>query len=108
MDYYSIQNKIRELTEQNPIEKGVQDAPVNSGNINFDDILSKMVEDVDSLQQEATHAISGLVENEAPNDEAMGNKMAEADNAYNLMMQIRHKLVDMYAEVEKRSPEGEE
>ncbi|NCD33675.1 MAG: hypothetical protein EOL87_09715 [Spartobacteria bacterium] len=106
MEFYSIQNKIKELAEQQTADALPKESPHQTDAASFDNILNKMVTDVDSLQQEATHAISGLAETEQQGEEAILSKMKEADNAYNLMMQIRHKLVDVYAEVEKRAPES--
>lgn len=67
----------------------------------FKDMLKGLVDKVDSLQKDADVSIKGLVTGETTNLHDVKIKMEEAGIAFDLMMEIRNKLLDAYQQVMK-------
>ncbi|OGV68541.1 MAG: flagellar hook-basal body complex protein FliE [Lentisphaerae bacterium RIFOXYA12_FULL_48_11] len=67
----------------------------------FKDMLKGLVDKVDSLQKDADASIKGLVTGETTNLHDVKIKMEEAGVAFDLMMEIRNKLLDAYQQVMK-------
>lgn len=70
----------------------------------FKDLLTGLVEQVDSLQKDADASIQGLVAGESVNIHDVTIKMEEAGIAFELMMQVRNKLLDAYQQIIKMVP----
>mgnify|MGYP003591709256 CR=1 FL=1 len=75
-----------------------------AGEASFQDVLKGLVDKVDSLQKTADESIKGLVTGETTNIHDVSMKLEEAGVAFELMMQIRNKLLDAYQEVMKMQP----
>ena len=76
-------------------------APGNTGS-GFGDVLKSAIQGVDDLQSGADAKIGNLVSG-APNTD-VGNVMVsveKADVAFQLMMQVRNKIVSAYQDIEK-------
>ena len=71
---------------------------------NFKDLLKGLVDQVDTLQKDADASIQGLVTGKTANIHEVPIKMEEAGIAFDLMMEIRNKLVDAYKEIIKINP----
>ena len=67
----------------------------------FQDVLRDLVSQVDSLQKNADASIQGLVTGQTTNVHDVTIKMAEAGEAFDLMMQVRNKLLDAYQQIIK-------
>ena len=67
----------------------------------FKDMLQGIVSQVDTLQKDADASIRGLVNGETQNIHDVTVKMEEADVAFDLMMQVRNKLMEAYQELIK-------
>lgn len=83
---------------------GIQPAgsPVPGGGSSFADVFQSAVSDVDSLQNSADQQITNLVQGAARGD--IGSTMVsveKADIAFQLLMQVRNKVVSAYQEMEK-------
>ena len=68
----------------------------------FSDVLKSAIQDVDTLQSGADAKVGNLLAG-APNTD-LGNVMVsveKADVAFQLMMQVRNKIVSAYQDVEK-------
>lgn len=65
----------------------------------FQDILSDLVKEVHGLQQDANRSIEGLVTGETQNVHDVTTRMAEAGIAFDLMMEVRNKLLDAYQQI---------
>lgn len=68
----------------------------------FGDVLKSAIQSVDSLQGSADAKVSNLLQG-APNTD-VGNVMVsveKADVAFQLMMQVRNKIVSAYQDIEK-------
>ncbi|NCC52741.1 MAG: flagellar hook-basal body complex protein FliE [Spartobacteria bacterium] len=72
--------------------------------LSFKDVLTGLVDKVDSLQKDADASIKGLVTGETTNIHDVAVKMKEAEVAFSLMMEVRNKLVDAYQEIMKMQP----
>lgn len=64
----------------------------------FEEILEKLIKDVDVAQKEADMSIKNLVSNEPTSIHDMVLKMEEADLTFKLMKEVRDKLVSAYKE----------
>ncbi|OVE76300.1 flagellar hook-basal body complex protein FliE [bacterium E08(2017)] len=71
------------------------------GDLSFKDLLKGLVDQVDSLQKDADQAIEGLVTGETTNIHDVTIKTQEAGIAFDLMMEIRNKLLDAYNKIIK-------
>ena len=101
-----IQSKIQELVrEQEALaaERTPSTGAETAGRSSFEDVLGQMVDDLDSMQKTAGNTIQELAGEQGAAAGDVAKKMQEADAAYQLMMQIRHKLVDVYSAVEQHS-----
>ncbi len=67
----------------------------------FGDLLHGLVEEVDSLQKNADASIEGLVTGETTDIHDVTIKMEEAGIAFDLMMEIRNKLLEAYQQIIK-------
>lgn len=67
----------------------------------FQKLLRNLVDQVDTLQKDADTSIRGLVTGETTNVHDVTVKMTEAGVAFDLMMQIRNKLLDAYQQILK-------
>ena len=67
----------------------------------FHDMLNDLVHQVDALQKNADASINGLVSGATTNVHDVTVKMAEAGVAFDLMMQVRNKLLDAYQQIIK-------
>ena len=68
----------------------------------FDDVFKAAVQQVDQLQTGADQQISSVLSAKSNTD--VGNVMAsveKADIAFQLMMQVRNKIVSAYQDIEK-------
>ncbi len=72
-----------------------------SPDISFQDLLKGLVQQVDSLQKEADASIQGLATGETTDIHDVTMKMEEAGIAFDLMMQVRNKLVEAYQQIIK-------
>lgn len=67
----------------------------------FGSLLHGLVDRVDALQKDADASIHGLVSGEETNVHNVAIKMEEASVAFDLMMQVRNKLLEAYQEISR-------
>jgi flagellar hook-basal body complex protein FliE len=77
------------------------DANGPTSDASFQDLLQGLVSQVDTLQKDADASIQGLVTGETTNVHDVTVKMEEAGIAFDLMMQVRNKLMEAYQELIK-------
>jgi flagellar hook-basal body complex protein FliE len=65
----------------------------------FKSILGDLVKEVDELQSDANRSIEGLVTGETQNIHDVSVRVAEAGVAFDLMMEVRNKLLDAYQQI---------
>lgn len=80
----------------NTVSKGAGAGP------NFSDVFKHAVADVDSLQASANQQITQMVQGKSDVDVGQVSVSVEkADVAFQLMMQVRNKVVSAYQDIEK-------
>ena len=93
----------RAIQSAQPIEQSEnlrKTAESNGGEQNsFQSLLGNLVREVNGLQQDADRSIEGLVTGETTNIHDVTTRMAEAGIAFDLMMEVRNKLMDAYQEI---------
>lgn len=72
-----------------------------SNDVSFKDLLKGIVDQVDSLQKDANASINGLVTGETTDIHDVTIKMEEAGVAFELMLEVRNKLVEAYQQLIK-------
>lgn len=65
----------------------------------FKDTLANMVKDVNSMQNKADESIEKMASGELTDVHQVMNSVEEAKTAFNMMMEIRGKVMDAYKEV---------
>ncbi len=70
-----------------------QDAP------SFKETLSSFMKDVNSMQMTADESINRMASGEITDVHQVMNAVEEANTAFNMMMEIRNKVLDAYQEV---------
>jgi flagellar hook-basal body complex protein FliE len=70
-----------------------------AGGASFQDILEGMIDRVDSLQKDADASIQGLIAGDGVDIHNVAVKMNEAEVAFDLMMEVRNKLLDAYRDI---------
>jgi flagellar hook-basal body complex protein FliE len=73
----------------------------NDSEVSFKDVLKGLVNQVDSLQKDADASIEGLVTGKTDDIHDVTIKLEEAGIAFDLMMEVRNKLVDAYQQIIK-------
>lgn len=71
------------------------------GGPSFKDVLMKNIEQVNRLQQDAETAIEDLVAGKRDDMDAVLMAKQKADVAFQLLLQVRNKLMDAYEEVKQ-------
>ena len=74
-------------------------APGDTGSVSFKDVLMKNIEQVNKLQQDAEKAIEDLYSGRRDDVDGVLMAKQKADMAFQLLLQVRNKLVDAYEEV---------
>ena len=85
-------------------ELGAEKVVPGQGEGTFKDLLKGLVDKVDSLQKDADASIKGLVSGEVTDVHNVAIKMEEAGVAFDLMVEIRNKLLEAYQEISKMQP----
>lgn len=67
----------------------------------FYDVLMDSLDHVHQLQNEASDATQRLMTGEETNPELVFSAMRKSEVAFNLLMEIRNKLVDAYRDIEQ-------
>lgn len=73
----------------------------SGGGASFKDALMRNIEQVNKLRQDADHAIEDLASGRR--DDVMGVMVAQqkADLAFQMLLQVRNKMVDAYQEIKQ-------
>jgi flagellar hook-basal body complex protein FliE len=71
-----------------------------AGQPSFKDFLLNSMQEVNSMQQDANHAVEALATGGDVNPAEVLTAVQKADLAFRMMMQIRNKLVEAYQEVQ--------
>ena len=71
------------------------------GDSSFSDILSQSIKEVNSAQINANNAVKDLVAGKTENIHETMIQMQKASISFQMMMEVRNKLVDAYKEIIK-------
>jgi flagellar hook-basal body complex protein FliE len=69
------------------------------GNVNFQDVLLKSIEQVNELDRQSQTMIAGALSGEEHTQAEMFTAVKKADLALRTMLQIRNKMLDAYNEL---------
>jgi flagellar hook-basal body complex protein FliE len=81
------------------VPAGKADAP--QGGSSFQDFLLRSIGEVNSMQTEADQAVEKLVTGGDVTPAAVLTAVQKADIAFDLMLQVRNKMIDAFQEIEK-------
>jgi flagellar hook-basal body complex protein FliE len=70
-----------------------------NGGVSFKDVMNGFLNDVNGLQQKADESIKRLASGEITDVHQVVTASEEAKVAFNMMMEIRNKVMDAYQEV---------
>ena len=73
----------------------------DQGDTDFHSVLLNSLDEVSRLQNEATEATQKLYRGGDVNPEEVFSAVRKAEVAFNLLMEIRNKLVEAYKEIEQ-------
>lgn len=71
------------------------------GSTEFKDLLMKNIEQVNKLQQDADHAIEDFATGRRDDVDGVMIAKQKADLAFQLLLQVRNKMVDAYQEIKQ-------
>ncbi len=77
------------------------DSGEDSGGLNFGDVLQNAVQGVDSLNNTAGAQINNLLQGGSGDMTSVMIAVEKADASFQLMMQVRNKIVNAYQDIEK-------
>jgi len=75
--------------------------PALTDGLNFNDTLHQAIEQVDQLQSDAHGQIADLMQGKGQDLHNVMIAVEKADVAFQLMMQVRNKIVNAYEEISK-------
>lgn len=80
------------------IQKG-QGIKTDKSGASFKDTLNNFLSDVNEMQQKADQSIQKMVSGEITDVHQVMSSVEEAGVAFNMMMEIRNKVMDAYQEI---------
>lgn len=80
---------------------GAADLGGGSGSASFTDVLKSAVNNVDSLHDDAAKQVSNLMQGGTGDVNDVMIAVEKADVSFQLMMQVRNKIVSAYQDIEK-------
>ncbi len=92
-------NPIGPLKGSDDIQKSKNAKPASSGKTDFKDTLKEYLKDVDAIKSKADKSIEKMTSGEINNVHQAVDSVHEADQAFNMMMEIKNKVQDAYQEV---------
>ena len=91
---------LQQMQELNGSTEGLGSAsPTQRSDEQFGEMLGKLIEDVDQAQKQADMSIQGLATGNATSLQDVVMKMEQAEVSFQLMKEIRNKLLEAYKEV---------
>jgi flagellar hook-basal body complex protein FliE len=77
------------------------DAGSDTGGLNFGDMLKSAVHNVDQVNDDATSQVSNLLQGGNSDVNSVMIAVEKADVSFQLMMEVRNKIVSAYQDIEK-------
>lgn len=91
-------NSIGPISNGGPVQKN-QETRKNNQEISFKDTLNGFLSDVNQMQQKADQSIQKMISGEITDVHQVMSSVEEAGVAFNMMMEIRNKVMDAYQEI---------
>jgi flagellar hook-basal body complex protein FliE len=82
-----------------PRKAGLAFQQQGTGGVSFKDVMNGFLNDVDGLQAKADESIKKLASGEITDVHQVVTATEEAKVAFNMMMEIRNKLMDAHQEI---------
>jgi len=84
-----------------PVKPAAPQGPGAAPSASFKDVLMKNIDQVNQLQQDAEKAIEDLYTGRRDDVDGVLMAKQKADLAFQMLLQVRNKLVDAYEEVKQ-------
>ena len=94
IDISGLPGKIKSYMPENPAQNKKTD-------VSFDNFLKESLKEVNSAQLNANNAVKDLVSGNTENIHETMIQMQKASISFQMMMEVRNKLVDAYNEIIK-------
>jgi flagellar hook-basal body complex protein FliE len=89
----------KEIQTPTPLDQPGEVTPGQAAGDNFGNVLGKMISDVNSKQVAANQAVDGLQSGQGVPLHQAVIAMEEANVSFQLMVEVRNKLLDSYQEL---------
>ena len=97
-----IQAPLRPGSPFQPMNKGASSADGPSSGMDvFANMLSKQVQDVNSMQIDANDMVHSMLTGGDVNEAEVLTAVQKADLAFRMLLQVRNKLIEAYREVQQ-------
>ncbi len=90
-------NQMRQLAEQSPVTKPQN----NDSEVSFKDMMKQYLSDANNMQVEADENIKKIIAGEDIDPHAVMAAVEKANLSFDLVMEIRNKMLEAYREVMK-------
>lgn len=77
------------------------DSEGDGGGVNFGDVLKNAIQSVDSINNSAGAQVNNLLQGGSGDMTSVMIAVEKADVSFQLMMQVRNKIVNAYQDIEK-------
>lgn len=94
----SLSSGLPRIADPAPV---AQPAPNGHGGAGFQDALKEAISSINDIQQGANQAVDALATGQSQNIHQAMIALQQADISFQLMMQIRNKLVTAYEEIQR-------
>ena len=91
-------NKINSLQQKRSVSDNVSS---KENKVNFGNVLKDAFKDINDLQEQASNSVEKLLSGETKNIDQVMNKVAEAGVAFDLMLEVKNKVLDAYKQMER-------
>ncbi|GAB4242908.1 MAG: flagellar hook-basal body complex protein FliE [Acidobacteriota bacterium] len=91
-------NRTSPMQQLMELQKQVK-KPTSSGEVDFKKLLQEAVNEVDQAQKVSDQEVNKLLEGEIQDVHSAMIALQKADLSFQLMMQVRNKLIEAYQEV---------
>jgi flagellar hook-basal body complex protein FliE len=92
-------NSVGPIQDSGSIGKIAGSGAQKAGDVSFKDVMKNFLSDVNEMQNKADESIQKMVAGEITDVHQVMSTVEEANTAFNMMMEIRNKVMDAYQEL---------
>lgn len=92
-------NSVGPLQDSGSISKKPGPGALKAGDVSFKDVMKNFLSDVNEMQNKADESIQKMAAGEITDVHQVMSTVEEANTAFNMMMEIRNKVMDAYQEL---------